>query len=229
MYDYLGFPRDNIVKKNMTIDKYLNTASLTNAEKRNLSAYLKTIKLLYSFPFADDEIIVVLSEFSIEEIKRYIIANFVTAIAQSIPYKMLLIVKCEGVLRLFIFDERLNKRDNTRSKVSDIYVSKYIITTDNDYFDRKFIGEMSSAIEVSITAEDLYYRWIEIIKKQKNPESLIDIDFRYEVAEYMEKIENNRKKRYYDENFILEDPEKYLKHEDFWQVEEIGDEYDDFS
>lgn len=196
MYDYLGFPKRNIVNKNLTIEKYLNRANLTKTEQRNLSAYLDAIKLLYSFPFCDGEVIVVLSEFVMEEYNRYALSNFVKGIAQSIPFKMLLIVKCEGVLRFFVFDEKLNSKNNTRSFVSNIYFSNCIVTVKKDYFDLKFIEAMRIATEKSSNAEELYSSWCEIIKDEKCNESILDMRFDYAVSEYRDFIEKEREKAY---------------------------------
>lgn len=185
MIDYLNFPTENIVAKKLTSKKYIKSANLTDAEHKRLAPYLDGIEILYSFPFDDGELIVLLAEFSEEEYGRYTLHNFVMAIAQSIPYKILLIIKCEGVIRFFSFDEKENQTNTGRSKVLSVHSSTDIILVEDNVFDNIMISELRTAAEEVKSAEELHSRWHAILSGNDDYDNgIIDDTFAYSLKKY---------------------------------------------
>ena len=137
MKQLLAFPKKYEVTGKITKDRFLNSGNLTDAEKKVLELYLKNINTLYDICFSDQsEMIVLEIELTDAERGKYGLSNLVKAIAQSIPYLCLLLVRTEGVIRFFTFDRKENEFDDCRSRVRDICSSQDIIPIKGDISDR---------------------------------------------------------------------------------------------
>ena len=165
MWNYLGFPKEYQVNKRMGKERYLRLANLTPAEQKRLLAYLNNIEVLYAIPFEDNsEIIVLLAEIGAGNRRdRYYLSNLTNAIASSFPYRCLLIVRCEAIIKFFIFDERNNTHDAGRSVVIERYASYDIPMGNEDYFMNKFLLEMQQCIPKASNAKDLHAMWLNTI------------------------------------------------------------------
>lgn len=185
MHEYLKFPQKNYVGKRLSNERYIKSANLTNAEEKWLAAYLDSIEILYSFPFTDGEIIVLLADYSSVTNSKFSLNNFVKAVAQSLPYKIMLVVRCEGVIRFFSFDEKINFVDNRRSKVISVNSSLDIIPIEDDYFDNKLIDDLREASINTSTAKDLNERWNYLLSGHYyDSNSVIEDTFRYSLDKY---------------------------------------------
>lgn len=193
MYDYLNFPSQNKVGKKLSNSKYIKSANLTKGEEKRLAPFLGAIEILYSFPFEDGEIIVLLADFSVAERGRFTLNGFVRAVAQSLPYRILLIVRSEGVIRFFSFDEQSNKTDNRRMNVNRVYASQDIILIKNDFMNDKLISDLRNSVFEADSAEDLHNRWNLILYSNSNDKyivanNIIDDTFMYSIAEYNKRL-----------------------------------------
>lgn len=131
MKQLLAFPKKYEVTGKITKDRFLNSGNLTDAEKKVLELYLKNINILYDIRFLDQsEMIVLEIELTDAERGKYGLSNLVKAIAQSIPYLCMLLVRTEGVIRFFTFDRKENEFDDSRSRVRDICSSQDIMFSD---------------------------------------------------------------------------------------------------
>ena len=193
MIEYLQFPLQNVVGKKLSSGRYIKSANLTDAEYKRIAPYLDGIDILYSFPFEDGEVIVLLAYFSEEEFSRYTLHNFVMAIAQSVPYPILLIVKCEGVIRFFVFDERENQLNRGRSKVLSINYSTDIVLLENDLFDNILFAQLRTAAEESKSAKELHSRWYTALSGREDYDNGIIINtFSYSLERYRELVSRNK-------------------------------------
>lgn len=168
MWNYLGFPSEYQVAKHMGKERYLRLANLTPAEQKRLQAYLYNIDVLYAIPFADkSEIVVLMAEIDAgNQRDRFYLTNLTSAVASSFPYLCLLIVRFEGVIKFFIFDERDNTRDAGRSVVSGRYATDDITMGNEDYFTNQFLLEMQQCIYGATTAKELHSLWWATIVKR---------------------------------------------------------------
>ena len=168
MWNYLGFPSEYQVAKHMGKERYLRLANLTPAEQKRLQAYLHHIEVLYAIPFADkSEIVVLMAEISAgNQRDRFYLTNLTSAVASSFPYLCLLVVRCEGVIKFFIFDERDNTRDAGRSVVSGRYATDDIPMGNEDYFTNQFLFEMQQCVHNATTAKELHNLWWGTIVKR---------------------------------------------------------------
>lgn len=184
MYEYLKFPSCNKVGKKLSSKRYTKSANLTGAERKKLAAYLDSIEILYSFQFEDGEIIVLLAEYSAIENGKFTLNNFVKAVAQSLPYEILLIIRCEGVIRFFAFDERVNSVNKRRMKVLSIYSSTDIIPIENNFSDNMLITDLRDAAIKASSANELYNEWCSKLSCDDRP--FIFDTFKYSIAKYRE-------------------------------------------
>lgn len=193
MIEYLNFPSKNIVSKKLTSQRYMQLANLTNSEYKRLAPYLDGIEILYSFPFEDGEIIVLLAEFSEGEYSHYTLHNFVMAIAQSVPYPILLIVKCEGVVRFFSFEEKENQMNSGRSKVLFVHSSMDVILLEDAFFDNLLVSQLRQAAEEAKSAEELHERWHTALSGRDDYDNgIIDDTFPYTLKRYQDLLTRNR-------------------------------------
>jgi len=193
MHEYLKFPQKNYVGKRLSNERYIKSANLTNAEEKWLSAYLESIEILYSFPYNDGEIIVLLAEYTSVEHSKFSLNNFVMAVAQSLPYKILLIVRCEGVIRFFAFDEKTNQIDERRSRVFSVNSSIDIIPLEDDFFANLIISSLREAAIESTSAKELNARWYSALSGNADcGNSLIDDTFAYSVDKYHALVEKKK-------------------------------------
>ena len=95
---------------------------------------------------------------------KYGLSNLVKAIAQSIPYLCLLLVRTEGVIRFFTFDRKENEFDDCRSRVRDICSSQDIIPIKGDISDGILITKLRESIANATSAEELNIEWSKLLK-----------------------------------------------------------------
>lgn len=151
MKQLLAFPKKYEVTGKITKDRFLNSGNLTDAEKKVLELYLKKINILYDIRFLDQsEMIVLEIELTDAERGKYGLSNLVKAIAQSIPYLCMLLVRTEGVIRFFTFDRKENEFDDSRSRVRDICSSQDIIPIKED---------ISDHLEEDVIIKSLYEKY----------------------------------------------------------------------
>lgn len=215
MYDYLNFPSQNKVGKKLSNSRYIKSANLTKGEEKRLAPFLGAIEILYSFPFEDGEIIVLLADFSVAERERFTLNGFVRAVAQSLPYRILLIVRSEGVIRFFSFDEQSNKTDNRRMKVNIVYDSQDISLMANDFMDNKLISDLRNAAFEAESAKNLNTKWNSILSKSKCgcivANNIIEDTFIDSIAECNKLLEMEKNfNRLTDNNYTYEDDNCYL-------------------
>lgn len=193
MIEYLQFPSQNVVGKKLSGRQYIQSANLTDAEYKRIAPYLNGIDILYSFPFEDGEVIVLLAYFSEEEFSRYTLHNFVMAIAQSVPYPILLIVKCEGVIRFFIFDESENQLNSSRSRVQSVNSSMDIVLLEDDPFDKILVAQLRAAAEESESARELHNRWYTALSGRDDYDNGIILNtFPYTLERYRNLVAKNK-------------------------------------
>lgn len=90
---------------------------------------------------------------------KYGLNNLVVAIAQSFPYNCLLMVRKEGVVRFFSFDDKENQVNNCRKRILNIYSSLKFIPIENDCSDRIMIKLLSDAISKVTSSDELKQEW----------------------------------------------------------------------
>ena len=165
MKQLLAFPKKYEVTGKITKDRFLNSGNLTDAEKKVLELYLKNINILYDIRFLDQsEMIVLEIELTDAERGKYGLSNLVKAIAQSIPYLCMLLVRTEGVIRFFTFDRKENEFDDSRSRVRDICSSQDIIPIKEDISDGILITKLRASIANATSAEELNIEWSKLLK-----------------------------------------------------------------
>lgn len=98
-----------------------------------------------------------------ESLAQTLLRDF-KAIAQSIPYLCMLLVRTEGVIRFFTFDRKENEFDDSRSRVRDICSSQDIIPIKEDISDGILITKLRASIANATSAEELNIEWSKLLK-----------------------------------------------------------------
>lgn len=195
MTDFFKFPEQYKVSKHMGKNVFIDNANLTASEKKRLSAYMKQIEVLYDISFADNsEVIVLYSDISKSNYRQeYFVSNYVKAIKQSIPYLCLLIIYCEGVFKLFLFDEHVNIKDENRKVVDKIFSTRSFVALQDRSSIDELNNELNDAVLESFSADVLYDKWKEIIEDGCNNISDVDFDFLFCIDRAQIFIERARK------------------------------------
>ena len=166
MWDVLGFPDKYKVHKKLNKSMFLKSANLTTQERKILDRYLIGIKILYDIDFPDkSEIVVICAEINMENARRFTLNDIINSIVSSVPYSMLLVLKYKERIRLLIFDERENKINPCRSKLTATYSSSSINIADPIRRDRAFINELIDAVDNAKSKDDLKKLWRDIFAK----------------------------------------------------------------
>lgn len=170
MYDFLKFPEQNQVFMNYDIENYLKTIYPTEYEKRILSCYVNKAEILYSFPFVDGNIVVILFDVNVENMKDSYFPsrlNLIKALQQSISERCLAIIRYGDVVKFFIYKSRINAKNKTRRIVETIHRSRSILLSDMTDKDKEFIDLLGLSTRQAKTTEELYYLWsIDIVKNK---------------------------------------------------------------
>ncbi|MBR0200037.1 MAG: hypothetical protein IJQ42_07745 [Oscillospiraceae bacterium] len=166
MYDLLDFPEEYKVGKELGKDWFLQHANLSPAEKKYIMAYAKRILILYDIRFQDkSEVPVLYTEMDFHEGAPFFLLNYLKAIASSIPYRALIVLRCRKRLKYFMYEAHSNKKNNRRLLIEQFYASPsypfYSAGTDPSH--RLLVHRLRDSIEVAENAEVLYDLWMEEI------------------------------------------------------------------
>jgi len=169
MRTILGFPARYEVRKKLGKERYLKLGNLSSAETRRMQAYLDGIDIIYSIPLRDRSEMMVLTancpaptEYS-DIHKPYGLLNFANAIAASIPYSCLLIVRAERAIKLFAFKKHDHKNVSARSVIDEAYSTPDIYITELGFRERDLFSAMADAINGSETSDILNSHWISLL------------------------------------------------------------------
>lgn len=169
MRTILGFPQRYEVRKKLGKERFLRLGNLSPAETRRIQAYLDGIEIIYSIPLRDRSEMMVLvancpapTEYS-DIHKQYGLLNFANAIAASIPYKCLLVVRAERAVKLFAFKKHDHQNIAARSVVDEAYSTPDIYLSELTFRERDVFSAMADTIALAENADDLNKRWISIL------------------------------------------------------------------
>lgn len=185
MREVLNFPLENYVGKSMTAEEFLKFANIHKKENKYLKNHLGTVEILYSFKYDDGEVIVLSAEYFSNNDDQYSLINFVKIIAQSIPYKLLLIANFLGRIRFFCFEGKPNKRNNRRIVISKVHDSRDI-QGDNSCNIDELTGKMRKVTLKATSANELIAEWCSILPEYK---LYVERKECHYIPEYQEKRE----------------------------------------
>ena len=167
-YNLLQFPEKYKVTKKLGKERYLKFANLTPAERSEIGAYMQNAEILYAIPFEDgSEMVVLHTTLDYCEYNKYLIANYINAIAHSIPYHCLLIVQQEHTCRFYIFSARANKDNENRKVIKECFASFDFQLNDTWSYDETLLSDFRNAIKYSHSADNLNERWKDAILRQQ--------------------------------------------------------------
>lgn len=163
MWNLFQFPKKFEVNKKLDKDIFLRNANLTEEERRHIQDFMVTTNVLYDIVFNDkSEMVILHSELKYIPKINYFLYNYAYAIAKSLPYRCLLVLQCEGVIKIVTFIEHTNTQDNRRMAVDGYRASKEIIMCKNDYFDKFIYEDLRNCISDAVSAKDLSLRWYNV-------------------------------------------------------------------
>lgn len=200
MYKLLGFPEVYRIGKKLDKASFLKEANLAASERRHMEVFLDHIEVLYSIPFSSESrVIVVFAEVEQPEWKTaYYGVNSAKAIAQSFECPSMIILRCQGVFKFYIFDERKGTRDETRMVVTKSYSTPDIVGTERLFLET-FVNKLRCAVTASTTAWGLINAWRAAIVEYAGGEgaacayALEDANMlRYSIDEYEESGRRSR-------------------------------------
>lgn len=167
MHEHLNFPSANYVGKSMTSEEFLKFANIHKKENKYLKNHLGSIEILYSFQYDDGEVIVLSVEYFSNNDSKFSLNNFVKTIAQSIPYKIILIVNIQGFTRFFCFEEAPNKRNERRTAISKIHASRSVQIVNRSNNDEDILNQLIKVTCEASSANELIQGWCSILPKYK--------------------------------------------------------------
>lgn len=170
-YNLLRFPEKYKVDKKLGKERYLKFANLTPAERKKIEAYMQNAEVLYAIPFEDgSEVVVLYTLLDYYEYNRYLMKNYIDSIAQSLPYRCLLIVRQEDTCRFYVFDTHENKNNSGRSVVDSCYASFDFNIHDSYSYDEQLLCAFRDSITKCHTDKQLFEYWRDAILFHTGPE-----------------------------------------------------------
>lgn len=230
MYKLLGFPEVYRTGKKLDKASFLKEGNLTAGERRHLEVFLDHIEVLYSIPFSSESrVIVVFAKVEQPEQKAaYYGVNSAKAIAQSFDCPTMIILKCQGVFKFYVFDERKGIRDETRMVVTRSYSTPDIVGTERVFLET-LVKKLRCAVTASTTSWGLINAWRIAIVEYAGGEreactyALEDADMlRYSVDEYEESV---RRSRIFED--CIEDEADDYDYDEEYEEDDIEWEYDE--
>ena len=169
MKTIFGFPQRYEVRKKLDKERFLKFGNLSPAETRRIEAYLDKIEIIYSIPYYDKSEMTVLvancpapTEYS-DIHHQYGILNFANAIAASIPYHCLVMVRAGSVFKLFMFSKHDHRQSIGRTVIDETYSTPEIYQCELGFRENVLFASMSDAIKIANNADDLNGRWIVLL------------------------------------------------------------------
>lgn len=161
MDELLNFPDEYRVNKKLGKERFIKFGNLTHGERKFLQAYLSNVELLYDIPFKDgSEFVVISTEVNLPSCQdNYFTLKYIRAIAQPFPYYSMIIMQCQGVVKFFVFGERINQHNERRMYVEDFYATPNFIVDKDSYKLWCFIEALKSSISEAHTAQELHSLW----------------------------------------------------------------------
>lgn len=163
-----NIPSRYFVNKSIEKNSFIQKANLSKAEKRELDKQLLSVKILYDLLFDDK------SEAFIIEVNTKILyrkdsmATIAKAIASSIPYYTLVLVKYENYMRIVFFNTKINSKDESRKVVLN-YTSSHIMNLYKlNAFDDCLFEDISSAFSESASNDQFANNLYEIAFELRN-------------------------------------------------------------
>lgn len=146
-------PSRFFINKSIEKNSFVQKANLSKAEKRELDKQLLSVTILYDFLFDDK------SEAFIIEVKTKILyrkdsmATIAKAIASSIPYYTLVLVKYENYMRIVFFNTKINSKEESRRVVLNYTSSDIINLNKFSTFDDCLFEDISMSFSTSTSVE----------------------------------------------------------------------------
>ncbi len=174
MEELLQFPERYRVSLSISRETLFRKAILGPRQYEALDLALEQLRLLYTFPYRDGEVVVLLAEINDTVQERYFLAEFTNAIQCAIPYPMLLIVKCEYVVKFYFRDEEETVLD--REQVASLHVTctKDIKLNAQKDGDRAFFGRLRGDLEKARSATHLCERWTKTVSNYTDGDQVCD-------------------------------------------------------
>lgn len=157
LYHYLDFPKEFKVNKTLEKDKYLESANVTRAEKREINRCIKRVRILYDLVFPDKSETIVLEIELDRIINEYTMLDSARAVAKSISYSSIIVVTYKSptnivMAKLFTFYSRQNRIDHNRTRVLEEYSSRSFIVDSNSAGIKELLSDIRALIGNSASA-----------------------------------------------------------------------------
>lgn len=222
MWEFLGFPEEYRVAKNLNKELFLKHANMTSAEERRLECYLNRIQLLYDIRYSDNsEMVVVHTTANLPEFRnKYFLQNFIRGIAQSFPYHCLIVLQYRSAVKLLLPITRKNEKNDCRMVVEQV-IATPLIPIDRFSIDKRVLEEMRECINQAKSSDELQYLWQKsffALFHDYSYASAWDDMFRYERNEHNKEHHNQM---LFENAISLDDP--FLEDDDI----PVDSEYDD--
>lgn len=147
-YDF-ALPEKYKVNKLIDKEQFINNANSTQAERRDLNKYLKSVSILYDVKFADDSELIFLDVDISVIANKYTMANISYCVASSLPYRTVVLVRCGKRAKIFSFNSKKNTKNFGRMTIVNYSGTPYF----NLGSYSSFLPNYSEIVRVSRSAE----------------------------------------------------------------------------
>lgn len=188
MEELLQFPERYRVSLSISRETIFRKAILGPKQYEALDLALEQLYLLYTLPYRDGEVVVLLAEINDTMQERHFLAELTNAIQCAVPYPMLLIIKCEYVVKFYFHDEEETVLD--REQVASLHVicTKDIKLNAQKDGDRQFFSRLRGDLEKAHSATNLCERWTKTVGNYTDGDQVGD----HEVSFFRESLVQSR-------------------------------------
>lgn len=118
MINFYSFDEKYKVNRLIQGDLFIKSARLKDAEKELLLEYLKTVEIVYDLKIQDgSELMIIEADCELCKGKNSLAERIARAIASSLPYSCLVVIRHNDKAKIFSFIEEHNLEDRFRSKI----------------------------------------------------------------------------------------------------------------
>ena len=198
------------VNKRLDADTFINKANLTAAESRLLKEYLSEVIIQYLIKYPNGSELVITEAVVGCYYKQYTFQKIAEAIANSIPNKVLVLVRYQNRAKLAAFITTVNRETNFRMSIKQYACSSYF-WIDKEYEEEKrALSDIESIIINSQSADICCRDLVERIKLWRNhyhtewrPARRLERELELEQDFFREEEIEIQRRKYFD-SFLID-------------------------
>ena len=155
MANYLYFLNEYEIHLNISLEKYLSKANLTEKECKYLSGHISSLEVPYRIPLqSGEEILVVYGKIKLWD-EEYTGHRVASAIASSMPYDTLVVLQNGEAVRFYAFERHKNSWNRGRSVIDQCRQSASVMFDRGNSIDKAMQAKLSLAFRGAKSADSI--------------------------------------------------------------------------